>query len=151
MVVLTGVVLAPGDDRAFDFRASSCAVGPDRRHCIAPANYSDAPESNGTVVAWGKEDAGQTTIPIAVGRYRDRRRLRPNVAVELGLHLVRPSRVSRAIVAAPPTGDGEALDAYGHTATGYRGQISSQYRPRILPAKYTFTAATQESTVSVSR
>ncbi len=112
----------------------------------AGGGHSLALRSDGTVVAWGYNAQGQTAIPaglsgvtaIAAGGYH-------SLALEPGAAktLVVSGIPSPYVAGAAHSVTVKALDAYGNTATGYRGKVhfTSTDPAAVLPANYTFTAA----------
>jgi len=111
---------------------------------IAGGGYhSLALKSNGTLVAWGDNFNGQTTVPagltgvtaIAAGGYH-------SLALVSPPHLTVSGIVSPYAAGSAHSVTVTAKDAYGNTATGYRGTVhfTSSDAHAVLPANYTFTA-----------
>jgi hypothetical protein len=105
---------------------------------------SRAESSSGTVVAWGDNTDGQTTLPaglsgvtaIAAGGYH-------SLALVPPPHLAVSGIVSPYVAGSARGVTVTAKDAYGNTATGYRGRIhfTASDSKAALPADYTFPAA----------
>ena len=111
---------------------------------IAAGGYHNlALKANGTVVAWGNNSAGQTTVPaglsgataIAAGVNHSLALVPPPNLIVSGIASPYVAGVAHSVTVS-------AKDAYGNTATGYRGTIhfTSSDAHAVLPANYTFTA-----------
>jgi alpha-tubulin suppressor-like RCC1 family protein len=141
-----GTVVAWGNNSYGQTSVPAALQSPATAHVSAIAAgdlHSLALKSDGTVVAWGYNGSGETNVPaglsgvtaIAAGWYHNLA-LEPAAATHLTVVTVNPY-VAGAAHSVTVT----AKDAYGNTATGYRGTIhfTSSDPAAVLPAIYTFT------------